>query len=325
MLHKGLTLRGLEVFEALAKSGSVAGAAQLTGLSPPAISQQIRNLENTLGTELLDRSHRPLRLTPAGQGFAGRVQTILSELRLAHNELAVMDLSHLRTLRLGIIDDFDNDVTPELVGELAETLTHCHFRLISAPSHEITAAIGGRDLDIAVCAVPKEMPAGVVEYPLVREPFIATAPKGVQADPEALKALPLLRYERTQLIARTIETGLANIPHSFAGRCELGSHQALMALVAQGAGWAITTPLGLMRAARFHEDLRAHPLCFPELGPDFGRRISLFAADDWAERVPTDIARVLRRLIHRHAIAPAHERWPWMHPGLGLISPDSHQ
>ena len=60
MLMKGVTLRGLEVFEALAKSGSVAQAADITGLSQPAVSQQLRNLEKALGSDLVDHGRRPM-------------------------------------------------------------------------------------------------------------------------------------------------------------------------------------------------------------------------------------------------------------------------
>ena len=63
MLMKGVTLRGLEVFEALAESGSVAKAAEGTGLSQPAVSQQMRNLEGALGVDLVDHGRRPMRLT----------------------------------------------------------------------------------------------------------------------------------------------------------------------------------------------------------------------------------------------------------------------
>ena len=55
MQIKGISLRGLEVFEALARSGSVAQAAVDTGLSQPAVSQQMRNLETALATPLVDR------------------------------------------------------------------------------------------------------------------------------------------------------------------------------------------------------------------------------------------------------------------------------
>ena len=74
MLSKGVTLRGLEVFEALAATGSVAGAAGLTGLSQPAVSQQLKNLEAALGTPLIDHAKRPMRLTPAGESFRHRAE-----------------------------------------------------------------------------------------------------------------------------------------------------------------------------------------------------------------------------------------------------------
>ena len=116
---KGLTLRGLEVFEALARTGSVAQAAEITGLSQPSVSQQLRNLENALGTELVDHGRRPMRLTQAGRGFLARAEAVLAELQMAQSELTVMDLGHLTTLSIGLIDDFDNDLTPRLATLLA--------------------------------------------------------------------------------------------------------------------------------------------------------------------------------------------------------------
>mgnify|MGYP001627926818 FL=1 len=127
MLMKGVTLRGLEVFEALAKTGSVAQAAELTGLSQPAVSQQLRNLEKALGADLVDHGRRPMVVTPAGRSFLARTEAVLSQLRLAQSELTVMDLTHLSTLSIGLIDDFDNDLTPRLVTILADSLTDMPF------------------------------------------------------------------------------------------------------------------------------------------------------------------------------------------------------
>ena len=86
MLMKGVTLRGLEVFEALAKTGSVAQTASLTGLSQPAVSQQLRNLESALGAELVNHGRRPMVLTPVGRNFLARTEAVLAELRLAQSE-----------------------------------------------------------------------------------------------------------------------------------------------------------------------------------------------------------------------------------------------
>ncbi|WP_372886899.1 LysR family transcriptional regulator [Shimia sp.] len=320
MLMKGLSLRGLEVFEALAASGSVAQAAEATGLSQPAVSQQIRNLETALGAELLDHSRRPMQLTPAGRSFLARTKSILSELRLARSELTVMDLTHLSTLSMGIIDDFDNDLTPRLVTILAESLTRCRFKLVTAPSHEITAAMKERRLHIGVSASTGEMLEGVAEYPLVRDPFIVVVPRGRfdagPLTPEMLARMPLLRYGREQLISRQIEAQLARRKLVFAERFEIGSHLSLMALVGRGIGWAVTTPLGFMRAARFHDQVEARALPFAP----FSRNISLFAGADWADRVPRDVAQTMRRLVQGQVIDPALRALPWLEGELRLIA-----
>lgn len=317
MLAKGVTLRGLEVFEALARSGAVAQAAQDTGLSQPAVSQQIRNLEAALGTTLLDHGKRPMRLTAAGRSFLERTQRVLAELRLAQSELAVMDLSHLSSLSLGMIDDFDNDLTPRLATVLAENLSHCRFRLITAPSHEICAAVQNRDLHLGVAARTDEPRDGVREYPLVHDPFILVAPRGRHPDAPSLDALsehPFLRYERSQLISQMVDSHFARLGLGFPERFEIGSHLALMAMVARGIGWAVTTPLGYMRATRFHDAIEAHPLPFSP----FSRTISLFASADWAESVPRDVQGILRRLLQDQVISPAVAEIPWLAGDLRL-------
>ncbi|MBO6775644.1 MAG: LysR family transcriptional regulator [Marinibacterium sp.] len=316
---KGITLRGLEVFEALAASGSVAQAAEATGLSQPAVSQQLRNLEAALGTDLVDHGRRPMRLTSAGRGFLARTEAVLSELRLAQSELTVMDLSHLSTLSVGLIDDFDNDLTPRLVTILADSLTGCRFKMITAPSLEIGEALQKRMLHIAIAASSGEVLNGIVEYPLVRDPFMLVVPRGMVADSpvqfEALEELPFLRYAREQLISQQIEAYLTRQQLKLEQRFEIGSHLALMAMVGRRIGWAITTPLGYMRAARFHDQIEAYPLP----GPEVSRTISLFAGADWADRVPRDVAATMRRLVQSHMIDAAVGRLPWLAGQLRVL------
>ncbi|MBO9478441.1 LysR family transcriptional regulator [Shimia sp. R11_0] len=319
MLNKGVTLRGLEVFEALAATGAVAQAAEITGLSQPAVSQQIKNLERALGTDLLDHGKRPMQLTPAGRAYLSRASAVLAELRLAQSELSVMDLTHLTQLSMGIIDDFDNDLTPRLVTTLAESMTRCRFRLVTAPSHEITEAIRARDLHLAITASSGEVIDGITEYPLTRDPFILVAPVGyvpAQGDiMTALTNLPMLRYGQEQLIGRQIEAHLKRCKLKFPQRFEIGSNPSLMAMVSRGIGWAITTPLGYLRAARFHDRVTAHPLPFTP----FSRTISLLASGDWADTVPRDVAQTMRNLLRAHMISPAIEKFPWMESDFRVL------
>ncbi len=322
MLKKGLTLRGLEIFEAVARSGSIAQAAAQTGLSQPAVSQQMRNLETALGIALLDHTRRPMQLTPAGRSFRVRAQAVLAQLRMAQNELTVMDLAHLSTLSLGVIDDFDNDLTPRLVTMLAESMTRCRFRLVTAPSHEITSDLSEGRLDLGVAASDGVARPAVREDPLVRDPFILVAPRGAAKQAGGAEAmvhtLPFLRYDRAQLIGRTAEHHLKSLGLSFDERFEIGAHLSLMTLVARGAGWAMTTPLGYMRAQRLHAEVEALPLPFAPLA----RTISLYSSADWADTVPRDVARTLRALVQEMVITPAVAHLPWLAGELQvLVSP----
>jgi hypothetical protein len=89
-----------------------------------------------------------------------------------------------------------------------------------------------------------------------------------------------------------------------------------MVLVARGAGWAITTPLGYMRAARLHDRIAAHPLPFAP----FARTISLFAGADWASPVPQDLARTVRELVQSQVVSPALAQLPWLEGQLRTLA-----
>lgn len=312
MLKKGVTLRGLEIFEALARTGSVAQAACVTGLSQPAVSQQMRNLETAVGSDLIDHARRPMRLTPAGQMFLRRTGTALAELRLAQSEVTVMDLAHLDALSLGVIDDFDDDVTPRLATILADSLEGCRFRMITAGSSELAQGLSDQSLHMVISARLGQPQDGVVEYPLARDPFIVVAPAADGGSAGDLLSggtkLPFLRYAAEQLIAGQIDGYLRRCDLTPPGRFEISSHLALMAMVARGIGWTITTPLGYMRARRFHEGLRA--MALPK--PATPRQISLFARAEWSGPVPRDIARTMRQLMQAHAIDPACAKLPWL-------------
>ncbi|SLN75189.1 LysR family transcriptional regulator [Ruegeria meonggei] len=313
MVMKGLTLRGLEVFEALARTGSVAQAADITGLSQPSVSQQLRNLEKALGTDLVDHGRRPMRLTQAGRSFLARTEAVLAELQIAQSELSVMDLGHLATLSIGLIDDFDNDLTPRLATLLADSLTRSKFKLITLSSLDLFAELEAQRLHMVVSAHSGEVLEGVVEHPLVQDPFILVTPKGFG---KATQDLPFLRYAREQLISRQIENHLARQQLDFEERFEIGSHLALMAMVARGLGWAITTPLGYMRATRFHDSLEVHPAPFGE----FARTISLFTRTDWSDQVPQEVAQMMRRLMRSQIIDPALMQLPWLNGQLKVMS-----
>lgn len=309
-LLKGLTLRGLEVFETLAQTGSVAATAERLGMSAPAVSQQLRNLAQALGTELVDHSRRPMTLTPAGRLFLNRAEVALRALRAGQRGVTSLDLGALSALSLGVIEDFENEVTPLLTTGLAEAMSQCAFRLQTGASHLLQGQIERREIDIAICAAGTPDPAGVVTHDLLNDPYILAVPSGtdVSRGLASLTEMTFLRRDLDQIMGQQIEGFIERAGLTLPKRFELDSNQSISALVADGTGWTITTPLSLMRGARFAAGIDAHPLP----GTPMARRIVLYATDDWSGDVPNQIAGLARDLIGEHFLVPAHDRMPWL-------------
>ncbi len=316
-LMKGLTLRGIEVFVSLARTGSVAATASELGLSPPAVSQQMKNLSQALGVELVDHSRRPMTPTPAGRLFLERAETALEMLRAGQRDLTALDLTGLSALSLGVIEDFENEVTPSLAARLAEAMSQCAFRLQTGPSHMLVARLADRALDIAICAAPAADPPDTVPHPLVRDPYILAVPRGTSVGDglDGLSHLAFLRRDLDQVMGRQIEAYLARAGLQLPKRFEVDSNQSISALVASGTGWTITTPLSLLRAGRFAGGIDAHPLP----GEAMARRIVLYAAHDWTGSIPEQIASLARELIGTHFLEPGLERMPWLGESYSVL------
>ena len=308
-----VTLWGIEVFLAVAEERAISAAAKRLGVSPSAISQQLTGLEAALGAVLLDRSARPMGLTPAGAMFRRHAQTILNAEAEARADLAVADLSGLTTLRLGMIEDFDAEVTPSLLSALAVGLKGCRFLLETGASHRLLDQLEQRSLDIVVAADlgSETGDQGWREvHPLLAEPFLAVTPKG-----QSHADLPLIQYTARHLMGRQIAGHLARQNLRLGHRFELDSYHAILAMVAGGQGWTILTPLALHHAARFREGVDVAPLPFEPLQ----RTLSLSARAGVLRDMPGQVASRLRGLIEAQVVAPAQAEWPWLGQSLRVL------
>lgn len=312
-----VTLWGIEVFLAVTEERAISAAARRLGVSPSAISQQLTGLETALGAVLLDRSARPMGLTPAGTMFRRHAQTILNAEAEARSELAMADLSGLTTLRLGVIEDFDAQVTPLLLQGLANDLKGCRFLLETGASHRLLDQLEARALDMVVAADlgSEGSHEGSHEiwrevHPVMAEPFVAVAPRG--KDPAGL---PLILYTARHLMGRQIASHLARQNVKLTHRFELDSYRAILAMVSGGAGWTILTPLALHHASRFRDGVDVLPLPFAP----FDRTLSLSARAGVLRDMPAQVADRMRGLIAAQVVAPACREWPWMGESLRVL------
>lgn len=307
-----ITLWGVEVFVATAEEGSISAAARRLGASPSAVSQQLTNLEGAIGTTLLQRNTRPVVLTPAGEIFRRRASAILNEAALARAELAMADLSRLTRFRLGMVEDFEVDVTPRLLAGLAAQLKGCQFLLETGASHHLHDLLDARALDVIVAAEMGAEADWMELHPLLTEGFVVAAPRGLcppGRDPlRQLKVLPLIQYTTRHYMGRLIAAHLARQNLRLAQQFELDSYHAILAMVGQGAGWTILPPLALMRARRFASQLDVMPLPFQPLS----RRISLIARRGILQDMPARVAETLRPLVQSAVLDPAVAAYPFM-------------
>lgn len=193
-----LTLKQLRYFEALARHGHFGRAAEACAVSQPALSMQIRELEDALGTPLFERGTREARLTGFGEAFAERAREILR----AAEELA--DLARASRerlagrLRLGVIPTVAPYLLPRLIGDLA--LSHggldIHVRETLTP--RLLRELADGRLDTAIVALPISDPA-FTEVALFSEEFVLVRPAADAGKPvpgaQMLRRMRLLLLE----------------------------------------------------------------------------------------------------------------------------------
>lgn len=195
---KGVTIKHLRYFEALARHAHFGRAAEACAISQPALSVQMRELEEILGAPLVERGSRQIRLTGLGETLARRARDILRAVEeLEDLARASQDMLAGR-LRIGLIPTVAPYLLPRLIKELAAR----HPGLDPRPREAVTQRliedlVEGR-LDTAVVALPVSERA-LHEEPLFEEEFVLVRPIADAArpvpHPERLREMRLLLLE----------------------------------------------------------------------------------------------------------------------------------
>jgi LysR family cyn operon transcriptional activator len=163
-----MLLRHIRYFLAVAEHGGFTRAAAALHVSQPALSQQIRQLEETLGAELFDRSGRNTRLTDAGTAYLQHARRALLDLEAGKRALHdVRDLSR-GSLRLGVMPTLASC----LVGPLAASFHRRHpgisLSIREMPQELMETMLGDDQLDLGIAFDQARSPE-VESTPLLAE------------------------------------------------------------------------------------------------------------------------------------------------------------
>ncbi len=195
---KNLTLKQLRYFEALAQHGHFGRAAQACAISQPALSVQIRELEESLGTELFERGARQIRLTNFGGEFATRVRGILRSVDEL-GELAMASRDHLvGRLRIGVIPTIAPYLLPEIITDLTAANSSIDIQIRESLTPILVRELADGRLDAAIVALPVSEPS-LTEVSLFEENFVLVRPVADEGRPvpghEDLREMKLLLLE----------------------------------------------------------------------------------------------------------------------------------
>jgi LysR family hydrogen peroxide-inducible transcriptional activator len=170
-----ITLRQLRYFDALARHAHFGRAAQACAISQPALSMQIKEMEEALGGVLLERNARQVALTQFGEELAERVRDILRAVdELGDFARASRDLLAGR-LRIGMIPTIAPYLLPRIIANLKRIHPELDIHVREALTAKLIEELAEGRLDTAIVALPVSEPS-LTEVALFVESFLLVRP-----------------------------------------------------------------------------------------------------------------------------------------------------
>lgn len=297
MLLNSLSLRDLEYAVAVAEEKHFGRAAARCHVSQPALSTQVKKLEEALGVRLFERTPRGVIVTECGGSLIRQARRTLDEGR-RFIELAASGDTLPGTLRVDVIATLGPYIAPHILKPLRERFPAVEFVLREGRTDEIVAALSAGETDLALVSPPIHG-EGLTLVPLFEEPFVAIHPAEMGLPEHALsiddldiRHLILLEEGhclRDQTLSLCRKRGSGHQRHAT-------SLETLRHMVAAGAGCSLLPAL----AAGDHESFGGLVRYTPIRDPRAFRVIALAfrATDPRADRYPA-IAATIRAALPR--------------------------
>ena len=175
-----MEIRQLRYFCVLAEQLHFTRAALLLNVAQPALSHQIKQLEEELGTQLVERTNRRVSLTAAGEVFLARATKILEEIDQAARETSRMGQGDAGSLVIGVVSTAVCSVLPELLRSFRKDSPHISIDIREMEPGEQVEALRKETIDIGLLFLAIKDPA-LNSLVVSRERLIVALPTGHRA------------------------------------------------------------------------------------------------------------------------------------------------
>ncbi len=292
-----MEIRHLRYFCVLAEQLHFTKAAVLLNVAQPALSHQIKQLEEELGTQLVERTNRRVRLTDAGEVFLVRAARILEELDRAARETARVGQGDAGSLTIGVVSTAVCGVLPELLRSFRRESPLLTIDIREMEPGEQVEALRKEVIDIGLLFLAIQ-DAALDSTVVSRERLIVALPTGHRAAGSEKVSLRDLEMETFLIPRRQTVPGFHELVLDTLQAGGIAGPRLLPTRLLQTAVFLVAGQLGVALVPEsFRQNLRVRGCVYRELAgaPTYADLIGLWRRDN----VPPALRRFIQQLRSR--------------------------
>ena len=297
--------RRLQVFHTVARLLSFTKAAETLHMTQPAVTFQVRQLEEYFNTRLFDRTHNRISLTDAGQRvyqYADRIFELYTEMENAVREMTG-EISG--SLTIGASTTIAEYMLPALLGDFRAQYPDVSIHLKVSNTEGIVSMVENNTIDLGVVEAPVSNRNLVVDRCRMDQLVAIVPPRHPAATKKVIKLSELLEYP---FICREEGSGTREVINEYMGRSdsctvglnvamELGSPEAVKGAVEAGMGISVVSRATILK------ELRLETLVAIELDPPLERPFSfVHQKQKFRVRVMEELLEFARGYCQEHQI-----------------------
>jgi LysR family nitrogen assimilation transcriptional regulator len=274
-----MELRQIEYFLSVLEHQSFTNASAVLGVAQPALSRQIRQLEEELGVQLLYRHGRGVKPTEEGIQFQASVEPLLRELGQIRNDLQASSKMPAGEISIGMPPSISSTIAASLVESFRERHPQVRLHIVDGFSGFVNEWLVAGRIDMAVINQARRSPLVRADCLLSMDLFAL----GVDVDREhraeelplqALANRPLVLPTRNHGLRRELDAAAEKLGFELTVIAEIDALTALKELVRRGLG-ATVLPHGALFPEALQSPFSARRIVEPELSMEFSIAFSL--------------------------------------------------
>lgn len=264
-----MDFKQLRAFLTVADTGNVTRAAEMLNLVQPAVSRQLRLLEDDIGTELFERERYGMVLTEAGQSLVGYARRVMLELDRARAEVSKSVKSIGGLVTLGLLPSTCELLSVPLVRRLAKDYPGIRVRITMGYAGTLAQWLETGEVDAALL-YGAERTAKFQSKPLIEEALFVFGPPSAKLGRDhpvplaSLAGRPLILPSQPHGIRTLVEHACAVSHVELTIAAETNAMSVQKSLAIQGLGWTILPAIAVAEDVR-RRLASAAPICDPEI------------------------------------------------------------